>query len=117
MRRFNLVEEAWIPAREAGRVRQLSLSEALLRAHEIERLEVASPLEEAALHRLFLAVLHRALEGPRNLDRALDLYRSGKFPRERLEAYLEKYHDRFFLFHNAAPFFQIADLPEENPLP
>jgi len=95
----------------------VNLSEALLRAHEFERIEVASPLEEVALHRLLLAVLHRALKGPKDYNEAFDLYERGEFPKRPIQDYLDRYRDRFFLFHDAAPFLQIADLPEENPKP
>ncbi len=117
MAKFNLIDEPWIPVREAGQVRLVGIGEVLLRAEEIEAIEVASPLEEAVLHRLLLAVLHRALAGPADLDAALQIYERDRFPRDKLEAYLDRHHDRFFLFDGAAPFLQIADLPEENPIP
>lgn len=111
------MKEPWIPVRVRKKVQEVSLSEALLRAHEFERIEVTSPLEEVALHRLLLAVLHRALRGPRNEDEALDLCERGEFAKRPIQDYLDRYRDRFFLFHDAAPFLQIADLPEEDPKP
>lgn len=30
---------------------------------------------------------------------------------------MHRHYDRFFLFHHKAPFFQIADLPDDKPLP
>jgi CRISPR system Cascade subunit CasA len=115
--KFNLLEEPWIPVLEGGRVREVSIREALLRAPRIARIETASPLEEAALHRLLLAILHRALPPVRDVVDAADLLERGAFDQKALEAYLDQYHDRFWLFHPEAPFFQIADLPLEDPLP
>ncbi|WP_199489951.1 type I-E CRISPR-associated protein Cse1/CasA [Meiothermus sp. QL-1] len=116
MAKFNLLEEPWIPVLEGGQVREVSLREALFRATSIERIETPSPLEEAALHRLLLAVLYRAAP-PRDLDEALDLLGKGGFDRGGLDAYLNTHQDRFFLFHDTTPFLQIADLPDQDPLP
>ncbi|WP_460171127.1 type I-E CRISPR-associated protein Cse1/CasA [Thermus sp. FJN-A] len=115
--KFNLVEEPWIPVLREGQVVEVGLREALLGAGDIARIETPSPLEEAALHRLLLAVLHRALMGPRRPEDALGWWREGRFPQKPIEDYLNRYRDRFFLFHPEAPFLQVADLPEENPLP
>jgi CRISPR system Cascade subunit CasA len=79
--KFSLLEEPWIPVLREGRVEEVGLREALLQAHNITRIETPSPLEEAALHRLLLAVLHRALMGPRRLEDVLDWWRAGRFPR------------------------------------
>uniref|UniRef100_A0A7C2G7N7 Type I-E CRISPR-associated protein Cse1/CasA n=1 Tax=Thermus islandicus TaxID=540988 RepID=A0A7C2G7N7_9DEIN len=114
---FNLVEEPWIPVLKDGRVVEVGIGEALLRAHELTRIETPSPLEEAALYRLLLAALHRALMGPRRLEHVLEWWRAGRFPEGPIRNYLNRFRDRFFLFHPQAPFFQVADLPAENPLP
>lgn len=114
MAKYNLLEEPWIPILKDAHVMELSLSECLLRSPAIERIETSSPLEEAVLHRLLLAILHRALDGPKDLDEALDWLEAGSFPTAPIEAYLEQYHDRFFLFHEIAPFFQVPDLPEDK---
>ncbi|WP_448568426.1 type I-E CRISPR-associated protein Cse1/CasA [Thermus sp.] len=117
MKKFSLLEEPWIPVLRKGRVEEVGLREALLQARTITRIETPSPLEEAALHRILLAVLHRALSGPRRLEDVLDWWREGRFPEKPITDYLDRFHDRFFLFHPKAPFLQVADLPEENPLP
>ncbi|WP_243092889.1 type I-E CRISPR-associated protein Cse1/CasA [Thermus hydrothermalis] len=117
MEKFNLLEEPWIPVLEGGQVREVSLREALLQAHRITRIETASPLEEAALHRLLLAILHRALPPVKDALDGADLLDRGAFDHGALEAYLDQYHGRFWLFHPQAPFFQIADLPVEDVLP
>ena len=115
--RYNLLDEPWIPVKKGGRTVSVGLREALLHAPEIEELALASPLEEAALLRLLLALLHRALEGPESTGELRELRRQGHFTRQPLESYFARYRDRFWLFHPEAPFFQVADLPEEAPRP
>ena len=117
MKKFSLLDEPWIPVLKGGRVTEVGIREALLQAPAILRIETPSPLEEVALHRLLLAVLHRALSGPRRLEDVLDWWRAGCFPEGRITTYLNQFHERFFLFHRVAPFFQVADLPDDKPLP
>lgn len=117
---FNLLEEPWIPVVDsAGRYLRIGIRDALLRALEWRRIEHPSPLAEVALHRVLLAVLHRALghEHPTEADEAADLWAREQFPREPIEGYLDRLRHRFDLYHPEAPFYQIADLPDENPLP
>jgi CRISPR system Cascade subunit CasA len=105
---FDLVREPWIPVRDGDGTREIGLEECLTRARQFERIEDASPLVTAALHRFLLAVLSRALRGPRSLAEATDWFRDG-LPLERVRAYLAAHHDRFDLFHPTAPFYQVAD--------
>lgn len=114
MAKFNLLEEPWIPVLQEGRVMEASIREALLNASDIVRIETPHPLEEVALHRLLLAVLHRALRGPCDEFDALDILDAGSFPKSALDTYFDRFGNRFFLFHANAPFFQIADLPDEK---
>lgn len=107
MSRFNLIDEKWIPVRFPDGTRQeLGIREILLRSTEIDVIEDSSPLVVAALHRLLLAVLYRALEGPTDIDQAKALFNSG-LPGERITAYLEKWRARFWLFDDQYPFWQI----------
>jgi len=78
---------------------------------------VALPTEEAALYRLLLAVLHRALGGPTTEDDLHDLWERQAFPDDPLDRYFDRWSDRFWLFHDSAPFFQIADLPDDMAKP
>ncbi len=117
MPRFNLVEEPWIPVREGGTLREVGLKEALLRAHAFERIEDPSPLVEVALLRVLLAVLHRALYGPKSKDELFTLFEAGRFPEDPISAYLNEYVERFWLIHPEAPFWQIADLPDHKLTP
>ncbi len=107
MKRFNLIDERWIPVRLLdGSREELGLSDTLLRAREIQAIEDPSPLVTAALHRFLLAVLYRALEGPTDIDQARAFFRAG-LPGEKVTAYLEKWRDRFWLFDERYPFGQI----------
>ena len=61
---FDLLKRAWVPCiRADGTLDELSLRDALVRAHELRALHGESPLVVAALYRLLLAVLHRVF-GP-----------------------------------------------------
>jgi len=118
VRKFNLVFDPWIPALDAsGKQRLVGIREVLLEAHRIRRISPVSPLAEVAIHRLLVAVLHRALRGPSDSVEAADIYRAGRFPGEPIETYLNRWVDRFDLFHQDYPFYQVPDLPLDNPLP
>lgn len=111
---FNLITQRWIPMRDKdGNLREISLYEALANAANYLRIESENPLEVAALHRFLLAVLHRALKGPTNAKDNARWLREG-FDREQIEVYLERFHDRFDLFHPEYPFYQITEMPSEG---
>lgn len=94
-----------------GRLELYSLEQALTQAREIERLEDASPLVTVALHRLLLAVLHRALDGPVDAEECAEWIVEGAFPEEEVRAYLKTWSDRgrFDLFDAARPFYQTPE--------
>lgn len=108
MSRFNLVDEKWIPVRFLDGARsELGIRDTLLRSAEISAIEDASPLVVAGLHRLLLAVLYRALEGPTDIDQAKALFLGG-LPNHRISSYLEYSRGRFWLFDVQCPFYQVA---------
>ncbi len=115
MSRFNLIDEKWIPVRFPDGTRdELGVRDTLLRSKEITAIEDPSPLVVAALHRFLLAVLYRALEGPTDIDEARVLFKEG-LPNEEITAYLEKWRDRFWLFDDKHPFYQVpAYEPQEK---
>jgi CRISPR system Cascade subunit CasA len=107
MSRFNLIDEPWIPVRlGSGENTRLGLREVLTASETIAAIEDPSPLVVAALHRLLLAVLYRALAGPTDTDMAKALFRNG-IPQASIRGYLDKWRDRFWLFHPTHPFGQI----------
>lgn len=109
MSRFNLIDEKWIPVMYAdGRRAELGIKETLLSATKITAIEDSSPLVVASLHRFLLAILYRALEGPTDIGQAKELFKTG-LPAEKITAYLEKWRERFWLFHDKYPFYQVPD--------
>ena len=107
MSRYNLIDEPWIPLRLlTGERVEWGIRDTLVRAAEVAVIEDPSPLVVASLHRLLLAVLYRALEGPTDINQAKGWFRSG-IPVEKVEAYLERWRDRFWLFDERYPFAQI----------
>ncbi|OYY75406.1 MAG: type I-E CRISPR-associated protein Cse1/CasA [Gammaproteobacteria bacterium 28-57-27] len=107
MSRYNLIDEPWIPLRLlTGERAEWGIRDTLVRAAEVAVIEDPSPLVVASLHRLLLAVLYRALEGPADINQAKAWFRSG-IPVEKVEAYLERWRDRFWLFDERYPFAQI----------
>ncbi len=112
---FHLLEEPWIPVRDRnGKRTEISLNEALLKAHQYAELIEDSPINLVALHRLLLAVLHRALstsyETWNDRDRAR-WFREG-LPSDAIRDYLDKWKNRFWLFHPSEPFMQVAALKD-----
>jgi CRISPR system Cascade subunit CasA len=114
MRKFNLIEEKWIPVRFLDGSRdELGIRDTLLRAREISAIEDTSPLVVAALHRFLLAVLYRALQGPTDIEQAKKVFKEG-IPAKQIQAYLEEMSPRFWLFDERYPFGQIPDFkPKE----
>jgi len=106
---FDLLESAWISCIDSdGHPLQLSLRDALVRAHEMRELYGESPLVTAALYRLLLVVLHRVL-GPADVDAWNDLWQAECLPATQLDAYLGQWQHRFDLFDSQRPFYQAAD--------
>lgn len=117
MNTFDLIDAPWIPVRTEHTVREVSLRDVLINAHQFERIEDASPLVVASLHRLLLAVLHRALKGPEDFDVATTLVESGTFSAEAINTYLDAWQHRFDLFSEGAPFYQVAKADGVNTKP
>jgi len=112
MSQYSLIEENWIPVKLLdGNYKEYGIKETLLKAKEIAVIEDSSPLIVASLYRFLLAVLYRAVEGPTDIEQAKKLFREG-LPADKISAYLEKWKDRFWLFDEKYPFFQ---LPNYNP--
>ena len=120
---FNLLDEPWVRVLCADcTVREVSLTEALLRAHEYKGLAGELPTQDVAVLRLLLAVLHTVfwdhdangvaapLTDPNTaLGRWRGLWRQGQFPEQPIRDYLAAWHERFWLFHPERPFWQAPD--------
>lgn len=109
---FDLRNEPWIPCRDEGGIRDISLVEILTRALDIKEIVGETPPITIALHRLLLAILHRIYRGPKNADAWNDLYTHGSFDPEKIRQYFDGLPDRFDLFHEKYPFYQTASARE-----
>ncbi|WP_033441494.1 type I-E CRISPR-associated protein Cse1/CasA [Saccharothrix sp. NRRL B-16314] len=108
---FDLIDQPWLIARTLdGELVELSLMDVFRRAHELAGLVGDVPTQVFALTRLLLAVLHGALEGPRDLDHWEQLWSDGELPEAAVRGYLERHRSRFDLFGPETPFLQVAGL-------
>jgi len=107
---FNLLDEPWLPcAMLDGSAAELSLTDALLHAHEIRELFDESPLVTVALHRLLLAILHRNF-GPAGVPEWFALWRRARWDETKLTPYFSRWRERFDLFHPKHPFYQVPEI-------
>ncbi|MCL2121653.1 MAG: type I-E CRISPR-associated protein Cse1/CasA [Clostridiales bacterium] len=127
---FNLLFEPWIAVRDIdGRREEVSLLTVFQNAAQYRSLAGELPAQDTAVLRLLLCVLHAALYGKdisgqpfsddyeEQIDGAIqlwkDLWNKG-LPYDRIATYLESYKDRFYLFHEETPFFQIPGLDQRD---
>ena len=109
--RFSLIDRPWLLARhEDSTVTELSLLEVFASAHRLLGLVGDVPTQVFAHTRLLLAILHRALAGPRDLDEWQDLWQADALPVDVIETYLRAHAHRFDLADPHEPFFQVASL-------
>ena len=122
-REFNLLDEKWVRVMAADcTVREVSLVDALVNAHEYTSLAGELPTQDMAMLRLLLAVLHTVFarfdeegnDAPFEcaddaLDRWEALWNGGRFPEKPIRKYLEAYRDRFYLFDPDRPFYQVNE--------
>lgn len=125
MPEFCLLNEPWIVViTKSGELKEVSLTDALLNAHEYRELRGEMPTQDIAILRLLEAVLHSVFyyvdqEGNESLlDNAIErwvaLWELGHFPKKPIRGYLEKWKDRFYLFHDKYPFYQVPEMPVTN---
>ncbi len=111
MASFNLVDQPWIPCvRPDGTRVHLGLRDLFVSAHTVSDIAHDSPLVEVAVYRLLLAILHRVVDGPRNMHAWRTLYSAKRFDPAPFSAYLDRWHGRFDLFDGQHPFMQVAGL-------
>lgn len=117
---FDLRDQGWIPVRRDGEVERVGLRELFLRAHEFEDLAVPVPPAASGLWRVLYAITARITrldsETPTVgawLARREEIFDAGAFDASAVEAYLERWTDRFDLFHPGHPFGQDPRLRQE----
>ena len=117
---FNLLDEPWIRVLNKDCVvSQVSWKDALLHAEDYVDLAGELPTQDIAILRQLLAMLysiflHQNVAGNveelqsvnDSYERWNQLWQTGHFPAEPIQEYCSKWHDRFWLFHEARPFGQ-----------
>ena len=129
---FNLLDEPWIRVRYSnGKIEQVSLQDALFKSHEFAGLAGELPTQEVAVLRLLLAVLHTVYSrtDEKGAEREFAFFASESkaieqwkilwelqhFPEKAIKQYLERYRDRFWLFHPTRPFGQVPAAKKGTP--
>jgi CRISPR system Cascade subunit CasA len=120
MSEFNLLDEKWLLVlKENGERKELSLLELFQSAHDYTGLAGELATQDVAVLRLLLAIMHAALapreqitDAPEDdmLDLWEEIWKAGKLPYEKIHDYLEKWRDRFNLFDEERPFYQVKGL-------
>lgn len=108
---FNLLDEPWIRViRLDGTSDEVSLLTVFREATDISGIHGEIASQDVAIQRLLLAICHRAMGGPEEMDVWEEYWDDpGKLGRD-AAAYLEGYRDRFYLRHPEHPFFQVAGI-------
>ena len=122
---FNLIDEPWIRVIDKScNVTEVSLMDAIINAHKYKALSGELPTQDVAVMRLLLAVLHTVIsrydetgeecvlddDEDEATERWKAFWDNGRFPENAVRDYLEKWYDRFWLFHPERPFGQVAGL-------
>jgi len=112
MSEFNLICKPWIPCigQDGNRV-EYGIRDTFANAHELREICDDSPLVTVTIHRMLLALLYRALQGPNGLSEWKAIWNAGNFQaNQQLDDYLKQWHHRFWLFDDEHPFMQVAGL-------
>jgi len=122
MRRFNLLDEPWIWVLDKeGKSRELSLKEVFYQAADLRGLVNELPTLDVAILRLLLAILHASLaRDVKDYESGINLWRelwNYGLPSEKVCKYLEQWRDRFWLFDDKYPFYQVAFNKDKEPTP
>ena len=121
---FNLLDEPWIRVMDDNcQIKEVSLTDALLNAHKYKTLKGEMPTQDIVILRLMLAIVHTVFsrvdadsneaeleEEDDAVDRWESLCSNRKLPETPVRESLEKWHERFLLFHPEKPFGQMAGL-------
>ncbi len=107
---FNLIDEKWIPCYLNGKKKEFGIADVFREANCITMVFDQSPPVTVSIHRLLLAIMHSAFNGPKNKNDWKTMWAKGKgkLYNTKLECYLTKWKNRFDLFDNKYPFYQTA---------
>lgn len=108
---FNLLDEPWIKVtRLDGSPDEVSLLTIFHDSDDIEGIHGEIATQDVAILRLLLAICHRTMGGPEDLDTWEEYWdEPARLGRDAV-AYLERFRDRFDLRHPERPFFQVAGI-------
>ncbi|MBM6404835.1 type I-E CRISPR-associated protein Cse1/CasA [Phycicoccus sp. CSK15P-2] len=106
---FNLLHEPWVPALIGGTAVEVSLGDALRRAHEIDSLDHGDPLVAAATYRLLLALTLAVDRRPGEEGWQARLA-AGLFDEAAVDTFASDDGELFDLFHPERPFYQVGGL-------
>jgi len=111
---FNLIDEPWIPCIQlkGWRTEEYSIRDVFLKANEFREVHCDSPLATVSILRLLLAIVYSATRKVEEYD--IEAFWKNGLPLDKIESYLDRWHDRFYLFHPKYPFYQTADLETKN---
>lgn len=111
MATFNLLTEPWIPVMDmSGKVKEMGILDTLYEAHNLAEISDPSPLIQFGIYRLLIAFVMDAMElkNEPGLRRAIE---RKQFDMSVIDAYTERWKNRFDLFDKEHPFMQS---PENN---
>ena len=108
---FNLLDEPWIRVtRLDGAPDEVSLLSLFREAADISGIHGEIASQDTAVLRLLLAICHRAMDGPEDLDVWEEYWRApGSLGRDAVD-HLERHRERFDLRDPDRPFFQVAGI-------
>lgn len=106
---FDVLKDPWIPVEDLnGETHELSILDALSRAHELRSVCDVSPLVEYSVYRFLVVFLMDALR-PQRLSDIEDMLDGGSFDMDAINAYAERCKNEgvsFDLFDKERPFMQ-----------
>lgn len=111
---FNLIDSPWVPVVDhVGREQEVSVRDAILRAHDYRDLAGELPTTRFAILRILLSIAYRVLDRDARadpLDVWAELWGAPQLPAAPFEQYFAEWHDRFDLLDAEQPFLQSPGL-------
>lgn len=114
---YSLADNGWIKVVYMdGTEKEVSLRTAFADAPKIKKIQGDIPQQDGPILRILVAILLRCYPLPDGddeqaiLERWKSIWDEGSFQMESIEDYLSFCEDRFDLFSDSHPFFQVADL-------
>ena len=104
---FNLLDEPWLPVYDLdGQVRDVSLENVFANGTTFRDLAIGFAPERVAVTRILVAVLQSALRGPAGKSERVRWLQDPGSAQAEVAIYLERWRERFDLFHPERPFMQ-----------